>query len=163
MKLASGVAPMPELLAAGVTAGLGSDGPASNNNLDMFQEMDSAAKLHKVFRLDPTVMSAETVLGLATTGGAAVLGLEDRVGRLAPGFEADLIVLDLDQPHLTPMYHPESHLVYAAGGGDVVHSVIGGRVVMENRQLTTLDLEEIYQHINDISGLLAGSMKRTGA
>ncbi|MEW5725332.1 MAG: amidohydrolase [Thermodesulfobacteriota bacterium] len=155
MKLASGVAPVPELIAAGVPVGLGTDGPASNNNLDLFGEMDTAAKLHKVFRLDPTVMNARTVVDMATFKGAEVLGLGGRTGRLEPGFLADLIVLDLDRPHLTPLYNPVSHLVYAASGGDVIHSVVGGRVLMEDRRLTTLDLEEIYDRISDIARKMA--------
>ncbi|MGV1098651.1 amidohydrolase [Thiovibrio sp. JS02] len=150
MKLASGVAPVPELLAAGVTVGLGTDGAASNNDVDMFGEMDTAAKLHKVHRLDPTVMSAETTLALATLGGAALLGAGDKIGSLAPGKKADLIVLDLDKPHLTPMYNIPSHLVYAARGSDVVHSVINGRVVMKERILLSLDEEAVLAKINEI-------------
>ena len=150
MKLASGVAPVPELIAAGVTVGLGTDGAASNNDVDMFGEMDTAAKLHKVHRLDPTVMSAETTLSMATRGGARLLGAEAQIGSLAPGKKADLIVLDLNKPHLTPMYNIPSHLVYAARGSDVVHSVINGRVVMKNRRLMSLDEEAILARINEI-------------
>jgi len=160
MKLASGVAPVVKLLAAGVPVALGTDGPASNNNLDIFGEMDTAAKLHKVINLDPTVMKAETVLHMATRGGAEVLGLTGRTGFLAPGQAADLIVVDLDQPHLTPFYNPASHLVYAAGGRDVVHSVVGGKILMENRCLTTLDLAEIYGRLARIAGVMAENMSR---
>lgn len=163
MKLASGAAPVPELLAAGVLVGLGTDGPASNNNLDLFGEMDSAAKLHKLFKADPTVMSAETVLDMATAMGAKVLGYGDRLGRLAPGCLADLIVLDLNQPHLTPLYNPSSHLVYAASGADVVHSVVHGRVLMENRRLTTLDLEEIYERMNRIAQVMFEAASKQGS
>ena len=157
MKLASGVAPIPELIATGVPVGLGTDGPASNNNLDLFGEMDAAAKMHKVFRMDPTLMSAETVLDMATAGGAKVLGLGGRTGRLEKGRLADLIVLDMSAPHLTPMYNPASHLVYAAGGSDVVHSVVHGRVLMENRRLTTLDLDEIYERMAGIAAIMASA------
>ena len=143
MKLASGVAPVPDLLARGVTVGLGTDGCASNNNLDLFSEMDTAAKLHKVHTLDPTVMDAVTVLRMATIDGAAALGLDEQIGSLEPGKKADIIVVDTRKPHLTPLYHPQSHLIYAARGSDVVHSVINGRVVMEDRQLKTLDLAEV--------------------
>ena len=160
MKLASGVAPVVKLLAAGVPVALGTDGPASNNNLDIFGEMDSAAKLHKVVSMDPTVMNADTVLHMATRGGAEVLGLADRTGCLVPGQAADLIVIDLNQPHLTPFYNPASHLVYAASGQDVVHSVVGGRVLMENRSLTTLDLSEIYERLTRIAGVMANNMSR---
>jgi 5-methylthioadenosine/S-adenosylhomocysteine deaminase len=150
MKLASGVAPVVELMAAGVTVGLGTDGAASNNDVDMFGEMDTAAKLHKVHRLDPTVMSAETTLRMATLGGAKLLGAESMIGSLEPGKKADLIVLDMNKPHLTPMYNIPSHLVYAATGSDVVHSVINGRVVMKNRTLLTLDEETVLAKINEI-------------
>ncbi len=160
MKLASGVAPIPELLAAGVTVGLGTDGPASNNNHDLFAEMDSAAKMHKVFKMDPTVMDAATVLGLATVQGARAVGLGESTGRLVPGCLADLIVIDLDQPHLTPLYNPVSHLVYAASGADVIHSVVHGRVLMENRRLTTLDLDEIYARMNEIAALMTEPVGR---
>ena len=117
MKLASGIAPVADLLRRGVPVGLGTDGCASNNNLDLIQEMDTAAKLQKVHCLEPTVLPAPTALSLATCGGARVLGLEKEVGSLAPGLKGDLIVIDLDQPHLTPLYDPYSHLVYAATAG----------------------------------------------
>ena len=143
MKLASGVAPVPDLLAAGVCVGLGTDGCASNNSLDLFGEMDTAAKLHKVQRLDPTVMPAATVLRMATREAARVLGMENRIGSLEPGKLADLIVVDTHKPHLTPLYDPVSHLVYAARGSDVRHSIINGRVVMEDRRLLTLDVEQV--------------------
>lgn len=155
MKLASGIAPAPELLKAGVKVGLGTDGPASNNNLEIFGEMDAAAKLHKVVRMDPTVMPSDTVVEMATSMGADVLGLGDRTGRLAPGFLADIIVLDLDKPHLTPLYNACSHLVYAAKGADVIHNVVHGEILMENRKLTTLDLDEIYGRMMEISRIMA--------
>jgi 5-methylthioadenosine/S-adenosylhomocysteine deaminase len=148
MKLASGVAPVVELLRRGVSVGLGTDGCASNNNLDLFQEMDSAAKLHKVHLLDPTVMDARTVFRMATRGGARVLGMESRVGSLEAGKKADIIVLDLDQPHLTPLYNIYSHLVYAARGADVTRVIINGRTVMKDRQLLSLDLREILSRAN---------------
>jgi 5-methylthioadenosine/S-adenosylhomocysteine deaminase len=143
MKLASGVAPVPELLARGVVVGLGTDGCASNNNLDLLGEMDMAAKLHKVHNMDPTVMDALTVLKMATIEGARALGLEGLTGSLEPGKKADLIVVDSQSPHMTPMYNPFSHLVYSARGNDVVHAIINGQQVMENRNLLTLNLTEI--------------------
>jgi len=143
MKLASGIAPVPRMLTAGLSVGLGTDGSASNNNVDMFGEMNSAAKLHKANTLDPTVMPAETVLEMATIGGARVLGAEHLIGSLEPGKKADLIVLDLNQPHLTPLFNIPSHMVYAARGADVVHSIINGQIVMQNRVLTTLDEPKI--------------------
>ena len=143
MKLASGVAPVPEMLGAGIAVGLGTDGSASNNNVDMFGEMNSGAKLHKAHRLDPTAMAAAETLAMATIGGARVLGAENEIGGLEPGKKADLIVLDLNQPHLTPLYNIPSHLVYAARGADVVHSVINGKVVMQGRELKTIDEKAI--------------------
>lgn len=159
MKLASGVAPIPELLAAGVVLGLGTDGAASNNDVDMFGEMDSAAKLHKVHRLDPTVMPADTVLRLATSGGAALLGATARIGSLEQGKKADLIVLDLDKPHLTPMYNIPSHLVYAARGSDVAHSVINGRVVMRHGRLLTLDEAALLEGMHVLAGTIVGQVR----
>jgi len=139
MKLASGMAPVVNMLDSGLTVGIGTDGSASNNDVDMFGEMNTVAKLHKVARMDPTAMSAATTLQGATMAGAALLGARSRIGSLEVGKKADLIVLDMDQPHLTPVYNPVSHLVYAARGSDVIHSVINGRIVMRDRQLTTLN------------------------
>ncbi len=139
LKLAAGVAPIPELLDRGVAVGLGTDGAASNNNLDLFGEMSLAARLHKVWQGDPTVLPAHEVVALATRQGARVLGLEDRVGSLTPGKQADLIVLDLDRAHLTPLYDPYSHLVYAARSADVRHVMVAGRWLMKDRRLLTLD------------------------
>ena len=145
MKLASGVAPVPRLLQAGITVGLGTDGCASNNNLDLFAEMDTAAKLHKVMSGDTTVMDAELVLRMATIEGAKALGLEKLVGSVEIGKKADIIVIDTRKPHLTPMYRPYSHLVYAAKGHDVSHVIINGQLVMEKRRLLTLDLTEVME------------------
>jgi 5-methylthioadenosine/S-adenosylhomocysteine deaminase len=151
MKLASGIAPVPNLLAAGICVGLGTDGCASNNNLDMFREMDTAAKLHKVNTLDPTVMDAGKTLRMATIEGARALGLERVTGSLTPGKMADIIVIDTRKPHLVPLYRPESHLVYAVSGSDVRHSVINGKVVMEDRTLLTLDLDVIMARVRRIA------------
>jgi len=151
MKLASGIAPVPEMLARGLTVGLGTDGCASNNNLDLFSEMDTAAKLHKVNMLDPTVMDSITVLRMATIQGARVLGLQDITGSLEVGKKADVIVIDTHKPHLTPMYNATSHLVYAARGSDVRHSIINGQPVMEDRKLLTLDLAEIIARARETS------------
>lgn len=154
MKLASGIAPVPQLLAAGVCVGLGTDGAASNNNLDLFLEMDTAAKLHKVQRLDPTVLDADTVLRMATMDGARALGLSDRIGSIEPGKKADLIVIDTNRPHLVPMYHPVSHLVYAAKGSDVTTVIINGRVVMEGGRILTFDVEQAMSDVNRIAALI---------
>jgi len=151
MKLASGIAPVPELLARGVAVGLGTDGSASNNDLDMLLELDTMAKLHKVATMNPTAMDAETALRIATTGGARVLGLQDLVGTVEPGKRADLIVIDLRRPHLTPLYHPFSQVVYACRGGDVRDSIIDGKVVMRNRELLTLDVRKIMDDVREIA------------
>jgi len=152
MKLASGIAPVPRMLAAGLSVGLGTDGSVSNNNVDMFGEMNTAAKLHKVNSLDPTAMPAETVLAMATIGGARVLAAENEIGSLEPGKKADLIVLDMNQPHLTPLFNIPSHVVYAARGSDVVHSIINGAIVMRNRELTTLDETAILDSMMTMAG-----------
>jgi 5-methylthioadenosine/S-adenosylhomocysteine deaminase len=124
MKLASGIAPVPQLLAMGVNVALGTDGCASNNDLDLFGEMDTCAKLHKVAQLDPTALPAPAALRMATRNGARALGLGGRPGELTPGSLADVIVVDFRKPHLTPVFDPVSHLVYAARGSDVRHSII---------------------------------------
>jgi 5-methylthioadenosine/S-adenosylhomocysteine deaminase len=150
MKLASGIAPIPGFLEKGITVGLGTDGCASNNDLDMFQEMDMTAKLHKVNTLDPTVMDAKTVLSLATQEGAKALGLFDTIGSLTPGKQADIIILNTHAPHLMPMYSPVSHLVYTARGSDVRDVWVAGRLLVKDRQLLTIDLDEVMQQVRNI-------------
>jgi len=150
MKLASGIAPVPELLNHGITVGIGTDGCASNNNLDIFQEMDMAAKLHKVNHLDPTVMDARTVVRMATIDGARVLGLEDTTGSLEVGKKADIIIVDVNRPHLVPMYDVYSHLVYAVNGSDVVAAMVNGNFLMEDRVLTTVDANAVMTAVNRI-------------
>lgn len=154
MKLASGIAPVPRLMDAGICVGLGTDGCASNNDLDMFREMDTAAKLHKVHCLDPTVMDARRTLRMATIDGARALGLEAVTGSLEVGKRADVIVIDTRKPHLIPMYHPASHLVYAVTGADVAHSIINGKSVMEDGRLTTLELPGIVTRVQQIISAL---------
>ncbi len=156
LKLASGRAPIPELLARGVTVGLGTDGAASNNNLDLFGEMSLAARLHKVWHGDPTVLPAPEVVALATREGARVLGLGDQVGTLTPGKQADLIVVDMNQPHLAPLYDPCSHLVYAARSADVRHAMVAGRWLMKDRRLLTLNWEDIASRARTYARDLAG-------
>ena len=141
MKLACGIAPIPKMLSADVTVGLGTDGAASNNNLDMLLEMDTAAKVHKVATMDPTVASDAMILWMATRGGAKVLGLDQKIGSIEKGKQADLILIDTQRPHLTPFYNPYSLIVYSAGGADVTTAIINGRVVMKDRILLTIDLE----------------------
>ena len=151
MKLAAGVSPVAELVKRGVCTGLGTDGCSSNNNLDLFAEMDVAAKLHKADRMDPTVMDAATVLRMATLDGARALGLDHITGSIESGKKADIIVIDTRKPHLTPMYHPASHLVYSVGGSDVSATVVAGRVLMKNRRLLHMDLEKVMQDARQIA------------
>ena len=148
MKLGSGIAPVPQMRDAGICVGLGTDGCASNNDLDLFAEMDTAAKLHKVNTLDPTVLGAEQVLTMATSEGARAVGFGAETGVLEPGKAADLIVVDTAAPHLVPMYRPVSHLVYAASGSDVRDVMIGGRFVVRDRALLTIDVEDLLDRVS---------------
>jgi 5-methylthioadenosine/S-adenosylhomocysteine deaminase len=150
MKLASGVAPIPDFLTFGITVGLGTDGCASNNNLDLFSEMDTAAKIHKLARKDPSLMDAKTVVKLATIGGAELLGLKDKIGSLEPGKKADIIILDWKQPHLTPVYNYYSHLVYSANGHDVRTVLVDGKIIMDNRKIVTVNEQEIMAEVEKI-------------
>ncbi len=143
MKLASGVAPVPAMLAAGVLLGLGTDGAASNNDLDMVGEMGSAARLHKVAGLDPTAAPALAVLRMATIGGAQALHLDDRIGSLEAGKRADVIVVDTSGPGAIPLFDPASHLVYSARSDAVQTVIVEGKILMERRRLKTLDVERI--------------------
>jgi 5-methylthioadenosine/S-adenosylhomocysteine deaminase len=139
MKLASGMAPVQEMLDAGVTVGLGTDGPASNNDLDMFDEIRDAAMVGKLAAGDARAVDAPTAVGLATEGSATALGFDS--GRIEAGANADLAVVDLDGSHLTPPHDLVSHLAYAAKGSDVRHTVCDGRVLMRDRELLTLDVD----------------------
>jgi 5-methylthioadenosine/S-adenosylhomocysteine deaminase len=151
MKLASGIARIPELMKRGVAVGLGTDGCASNNDLDMLLEIDTMAKLHKVSTMNPTVMDAASALQIATTGGARVLGLQHLIGSVEPGKCADLIVLDMKQAHLTPLYHLYSQIVYACRGSDVRDVLIDGKVVMRNRKLLTIDVQKAMDDVREIA------------
>ena len=157
MKLASGVAPVPRMLSAGIKIGLGTDGCASNNNLDLFSEMDKVAKLHKVIQRDPVVCPAPRVLGMATRDGAAAVGWEDHIGSLEAGKKADLIAIDLDQPHLTPLYDAISHLVYAVKGSDVCHVWVNGEMVVRDRRVLKVGEAEAIAAVE----AMAGKMKAT--
>ena len=162
MKLAAGVAPVPQMLAAGITVGLGTDGCASNNDLDLFQVMDITAKLHKVVLRDPTVLSAEAVIRMATIDGARALGLECEIGSIEPGKQADLIIIDTRKPHLTPIYHPASAVVYAATGADVDTLMVAGRLLVQHRRLLTVDLNQVLSHAEAIAGARTDPMRQKG-
>ena len=139
MKLASGTCPVTRLLARGINVALGSDSAASNNDLNLFGEMQTAALLAKLSSEDAAALPAAEALAMATINGARALGLDDRIGSLEPGKLADLIAVDLSQPETQPLYHPLSQLVYACNGSQVTHSWIGGVQVMDQRQLTRID------------------------
>jgi 5-methylthioadenosine/S-adenosylhomocysteine deaminase len=140
MLLASGVMPVGALLAGGVAVGLGTDGPAgSNNDMDLMREMDLAAKIQKVTNMDPRALSAEQAVEMATIGGARAIHMDREIGSLEPGKKADLIVLDLDAPHAVPLYELYGQIVYSLTASDVRTVVIGGRIVMQDRHMLTLD------------------------
>lgn len=139
MKLAAGVAPVPKMLAEGLKVGLGTDGAASNNDLNMWEEMDTAAKLHKVFSGDPKVLSAEEAFEMATIRGAQALHLDREIGSIEVGKRADLVIIDRDDLHQIPLYNVYSDLVYATKASDVLTVLINGRTVMRDRKLLTLD------------------------
>ncbi|HEX5110611.1 MAG TPA: amidohydrolase [Vicinamibacterales bacterium] len=145
MKLASGTAPLTGYLRAGVPVGLGTDGAASNNDLDMFEAMRIASFLQKVQTLDPKAASAREMLELATIGGARSLGMADRIGSLAAGKRADLIVVRMTAARQTPMYDPVSQLVYTTRGDDVTSTVVNGRVLMRNRIVLSLDAAAVLK------------------
>lgn len=158
MKLASGVAPVPKMLSKGVAVGLGTDGAASNNDLSLFEEMDTAAKLHKLNTGDPTVVSARDALEMATIGGARAIHLDKEIGSLEVGKKADLIVVNLQSPHQQPLYNIYSCLVYATKASDVETAVIDGRAVMLNRKLLTLNEREIKLQIEKFSQKILRSL-----
>ena len=145
MKLASGIAKVPEMLQTGVNVGLGCDGGPSNNCYDMMREMKAASLLHKVRTMDPLTMSAGTVLEMATIKGARALGQERQIGSIEVGKKADLIIVDTRKPHLTPTFNPVSNIVYAGEGSDVDTAIIDGNIVMENRIVKTLDGEKVVR------------------
>jgi 5-methylthioadenosine/S-adenosylhomocysteine deaminase len=160
MKTAAGVMPIVEMLAAGEAIGLATDGAASNNNLDMFEEMDLAPKLQKLARMDSRALPAEQVVALATITGARALHLEKQIGSLEPGKKADLILVDTSAPHATPMYNVYSQLVYALKANDVRTVIIGGKIVMEDRQMLTLNEPEILAKARDYQKQVAASLAK---
>ncbi|QLH80633.1 amidohydrolase [Halosimplex pelagicum] len=158
MKLASGMAPVQALREAGVTVGIGTDGAASNNDLDAFDEVRDAAMIGKLAAEDASAVPAEAVVEMVTRGGADLLGFDG--GRVAAGSNADLAVVDLTAPHLTPAHDLVSHLAYAVRGGDVRHTVCDGEVVMRDREVLTLDesavRERASEHARDLVGRAEG-------
>jgi 5-methylthioadenosine/S-adenosylhomocysteine deaminase len=163
MKTAAGVMPVPEMLAAGEPIGLATDGAASNNNQDMFEEMDLAAKLQKLARMDPRALPAKQVVEMATINGARALHLEKIIGSLETGKKADLILVDIGAPHATPMYDVYSELVYALKATDVRTVVIAGKVVMRDRWMLTINENEILAKAEKYKKQIISSLAASGA
>lgn len=148
MKLAAGTAPVPAMMRRGLRVGLGTDGAASNNDLNLWEEIDTAAKLHKLISGDPKMLAAHEAFALATIGGARALHMEKEIGSIESGKRADIVIVDMDSLHQTPVFNVYSHLVYATKAEDVRTVVINGRVVMLNRKLLTLDENAIKKDAN---------------
>ncbi|PYU82186.1 MAG: amidohydrolase [Acidobacteria bacterium] len=160
MMLASGVAPLIEERAAGVAVGLGTDGPAgSNNDLDLMEEMDLAAKLQKITRMDPQALGAKVVVEMATIEGARALHMEKEIGSLEAGKKADLLLIGLDAPNAVPMYDVYAQLAYALKGGDVETVIIGGRMVMRDKKLLTLDEPAVIAKAREFKNKIEASIK----
>jgi 5-methylthioadenosine/S-adenosylhomocysteine deaminase len=159
MMIASGVAPVPEMRAAGIAVGLGTDGPAgSNNDLDLMEEIDLAAKLAKVTRMNPLALNAPSVVAMATIDGARALHMEKEIGSLEAGKKADLIVIGLDEPNAVPMYDVYSQIAYSLKGSDVETVMIGGRVVMRDRKLLTVDEQAAMAKAREYQKSVAASL-----
>jgi 5-methylthioadenosine/S-adenosylhomocysteine deaminase len=159
MKLSSGTAPVPQMLSSGIVVGLGTDGAASNNNLDMFEAMDFTAKLHKLSSMDPTVVPAPRVLEMATIGGAMALQLGKDIGSLETGKKADIILIEAGSAHLQPLFNIYAQLVYSAKGSDVRTSIINGKIVMLDGKVLTMNESQILQKAREYRTRISGSMK----
>lgn len=147
LKTAAGVSPVPQMLRRGIRIGLGTDGAASNNDLDMWEEMRLAALLHKGVSGDPTLVPAETALDMATRGGAIAVGLDDVVGTIAPGKRADIIQVSLSRADAAPLYDVISHLVYVLDATDVTTTIVDGEILMRDRKLLTLDADKVRANV----------------
>ena len=163
MKLASGVSPVAEMLAAGVRVGLGTDGPASNNDLDMWEEMRLAALLQKVTRMDPEVLPAETVLKMATLGGATAIGLGDDIGSLQRGKRADIIQVAFDDVHHVPTFDVISHLVYVTDEQDVATVIVDGKLLLRDGEFLTLDTDRIAAEANALAAQIQSALAARNA
>ena len=160
LKLASGISPVPTMLKRGITVSLGTDSPCSNNTADMFETMKITAILHKGTNKNPTLMPAEKVLEMATVEGAKALSWENEIGSIEAGKKADLIIVNLEKPHLQPIYSETSHLVYAARGSDVETVVVNGGILMENRELKTLNIIDVVEMAEKAKSSLLDKLKR---
>jgi len=149
-KLGNGIAPLTDFLKAKITVGLGSDGPATNNCIDMFQEMKFACLLQRAVHCDPTVVKAEDALRMATIGGAKLLGIGDEVGSIEIGKRADIIIADFQKPHLYPRTNITSHLVYSVKASDVDTTIVDGRILMRNRKVLTLDESTVLEEVQEV-------------
>jgi len=159
MMIASGVSPVPEMRAAGVAVGLGTDGPAgSNNDLDLMEEIDLAAKLAKISKMDPLALNAKSVVEMATIDGARALHMEKQIGSLEPGKKADVILISLDEPNAVPMYDVYAQIAYALKGSDVETVIIGGRVVMRERKLLTIDEPKVLEKAREYGKSVKASL-----
>ena len=158
LKLGSGVAPVPQMLARGIKVAFGTDGAASNNTLDLLRDAQLAGLLYKGLSGDPTCMPARTVLEMLTIGGARVLGLADRIGSLEAGKQADLICVALDRPCAVPVFDPFAHLAYAARSADVRHVVVDGRVVVRDRELVTIDVPALLAEVREATAAVQATI-----
>jgi 5-methylthioadenosine/S-adenosylhomocysteine deaminase len=158
MKIASGIAPVTDMLKAGVRVGLGTDGAASNNDLDLWEEMRLAAFLQKVEQMNPEVLPALTVLRMATIGGAEAIGLGDTIGSLEAGKRADLIQVTFDDVHHIPTFDVVSHLVYVTDEQDVTTVVVDGKVLMQDRQMLTLQTDRITMEARELATKIQASL-----
>ncbi len=159
MKLSSGTSPVPAMLRSGLRVGLGTDGAVSNNDLSMWEEMDTSAKLHKLMSINPKVVTAREALEMATIGGARAIHMEKEIGSIEKGKRADIILVDLGAPHLTPMYNLYSHLVYSTKASDVTDMIVNGRLLMRHRRVLTLDEEPIKFMARQIQQKVTQSLK----
>jgi 5-methylthioadenosine/S-adenosylhomocysteine deaminase len=160
MKMASGVSPVTEMLRSGVLVGLGTDGAASNNDLDMWEEMRLAAFLQKVDRMDPEVLSAQTVLTMATSGGAEAIGLRDQIGALSVGMKADLIQVSFDDVHFVPTYDVISHLVYVADEQDVASVIVDGKLLMREKEILSIDTDRVSREARELAGRIQAALSK---
>ena len=160
LKLASGTSPVTEMIKKGVTVSLGTDSPCSNNTADMFEVMKTTAILHKGVNRNPTLTPARQVLEMTTIEGAKALSWENEIGSIEIGKKADLAILDFNKPHLCPLYNEISHLVYAAESADVNMVIINGKIIMENRRLTTLKAEKVMESAEKAKNSLADRLAR---
>ena len=156
LKLASGVSPVTALADAGIKLGMGTDGAASNNTLDLLRDTQLAALLHKGVSNDPTALPARFMVEMATIGGARVLGLDNEIGTLAEGKAADVVCLAIDRPHSTPVFDPYSHLVFSARSSDVRHVLVNGRLLVGNGKFNTIDEERLLAQAHEVAREIAG-------